>query len=991
MKQFYICVLLFIPIIAIAQQDLTVSVIDAVTQKPIFNLSIILENKSRNLQLNRVSNAQGKVSFRNLEALDGYQIKFSETQEYASESSNFISIRSNQSPNVTLVLRKNNSKELNEVVILDNSTSKINRRDAEVSSELKAAEIQEIPIEGRDITRVLYRLPNVSKATGFYPEAPNVSINGANGLFTSYLIDGMDNNERFLGGQKFAIPTGFAKDITVLTSNFSAEYGLTGSGVVDITPRSGSNIMTGETFTITRPGPAIDGTSQFAQRDLSGNQVKDGFARYQAGVGVGGAFVKDKTFYYINFEHTTDLKDNLLNSPALGVNETVRGTNTFNYFSTKIDQKWNKNLRSSLRANVGLVNIERQGGGLEGGTAFPSAANTQKRNSVLLALKNSYNVGKLSGETNIQYSRFNWDYANPLNANSPQVAVLGINDESLAVIGHPGYLFNALENTVQVQQKFKYYFNNHTIKSGLNYIRGDHQLFGGGNPNGNYTVKLTQAQIDNLKARSLGGSLSINDIPSNVNVVNYNVELRPASFGTNQDIYSAYLEDLWSVTEKLNIILGLRYDYDNLSKGGSEKGDYNNLAPRFNFNYKLKNNSSLRGGYAIAYDKINYAIYSDALQQNTKSVDYRAQLQEFINLGILPANTNLDAITFNGNASANLSNVAYLQGPSGNQLQSQREGAFSNERRILNPNGYDNPYSHQFALGYQLQLDENKLFYIDAVHNRGENLFRLRNLNAASEYVIDPNNVVVRTQAEADATRPIAIVNGSAIINGQTVTGVARNVVMSETKGESRYIALSLNYQKAREKDKYSYRLNYTISSFRNNTEDINFRAMDGNNYGNEWGPSINDRTHNINGIYSYYPFKGSTITLAGLLQSGQPINRIPIGFGTTDLNGDGSGFSDAYQGNSDRFPGETRNSDRLPWSTTFDIGIQHQFKIKGSSKLEIRADVFNVFNAENLSGYSNNAAQSNQIQGGSAASGLFTQRNASPPRQFQFGVRYLF
>jgi hypothetical protein len=200
-----------------------------------------------------------------------------------------------------------------------------------------------------------------------------------------------------------------------------------------------------------------------------------------------------------------------------------------------------------------------------------------------------------------------------------------------------------------------------------------------------------------------------------------------------------------------------------------------------------------------------------------------------------------------------------------------------------------------------------------------------------------------------------------------------------------------LNYQKAKGIDTYSYRLNYTLSSLKNNTEDINFRAMDGNNYGNEWGPSINDRTHNINGVYSYYPFKGTTLTVAGLLQSGQPINRIPIGFGTTDLNGDGSGFSDAYQGNSDRFPGESRNSDRLPWNTTFDIGLQHQFKISENNKIEIRADIFNLFNAENLSGYSNNATQSNQIQGGSAASGLFTQRNASPPRQFQFGVRYLF
>jgi outer membrane receptor protein involved in Fe transport len=87
--------------------------------------------------------------------------------------------------------------------------------------------------------------------------------------------------------------------------------------------------------------------------------------------------------------------------------------------------------------------------------------------------------------------------------------------------------------------------------------------------------------------------LNVNDIPQDAQVLNYNVELRPASFGTNQDIYSAYVEDLWSVT-RLNLIIGLRYDYDNLSKGGSDKGDYNNLAPRFNFNYKLDNSSSLR-------------------------------------------------------------------------------------------------------------------------------------------------------------------------------------------------------------------------------------------------------------------------------------------------------------------------------------------------------------------------------------------------------------
>ena len=991
MKKLFIWAFLFVALIANAQQDISVSVINTETQKPIPNITITILNNSRNLKLTQVTSTIGTTVFRNIESIDGYQIKFDGNDDFTEQTTGLIDVRSNQNASLVLELRKKTSNQLQEVVVLKNSSSKINRRDAEVSFELKAKEIEELPVEGRDITRVLYRLPNVTQATGFFSEAPNVSINGANGLYTSYLIDGMDNNERFLGGQKFAIPTGFAKDVTVLTSNFSAEYGLTGSGIIDVTTKSGSNKFTGEAYYLTRPGPSIDSKSAYAQRDLSGNQVQDGFARYQAGGAVGGAFVKDKTFYFFNFEHTTDVKDNLLNSPDLGVLKTVRGTNRFDYFSAKIDQNWNSKFRTSFRANVGLVGIERQGGGLDGGIGFPSSGNTQLRNSVLLAVKNAYSFGNISAETNLQYSRFRWDYANPLNGNGPQVVVLNPNGNAVAVLGHPGYLFNALENTIQLQQKFKYYTNNHTFKAGFGVISATHDLLGGGNPNGNYTVKLTQNQLNDIKNGGNASNLDINSIPSNALVVDYNVELRPASFGTTQNVYSAYVEDLWALNSKLNVTLGLRYDYDNLSKGGGTKGDFNNLAPRINFNYKLNPTSSIRAGYGIAYDKINYAIYSDALQQNTTSADYKKQLQQFINLGILPLDTDLNAVTFAGNVSASLPTVGYLQGPSGASLQSQRDTAFSNERRILNPSGYKNPYAHQFAIGYQTKVDEDKLFFVDFVHNRGENQFRLRNLNAVSEYNVDPNNVIIRTEAQANLTRPVPIYGSAAIINGEVVTGVARNVVVSETKGESRYYALSFNLQKSRGNDNFAYRINYTLSSLKNNTEDINFRAADGNNYGNEWGPSINDRTHNINGIFNYYLLQNTTITLAGILQSGQPINRIPLGFGTTDLNGDGSSFGDSYQGNSDRFPGETRNNDRLPWNATFDLGVQHKFKINRSGVIELRADIFNVFDAKNLSGYSNNATQSNQIQGGSAASGLLVQRNSSPPRQFQFGVRYLF
>ena len=148
--------------------------------------------------------------------------------------------------------------------------------------------------------------------------------------------------------------------------------------------------------------------------------------------------------------------------------------------------------------------------------------------------------------------------------------------------------------------------------------------------------------------------------------------------------------------------------------------------------------------------------------------------------------------------------------------------------------------------------------------------------------------------------------------------------------------------------DNYAWRFIYTLSRNENNTEDINFRAMDSNNFEDEWGPSINDRTHVFeNTIFNLYPCDGWEFTFAGLVQSGMPINRIPDAsvYGTTDLNGDGRSFGDAYVGNSDRSPGESRNNDRLPWSNTIDLGAQYAWSL-GTGNLEFRADVFNLLNA---------------------------------------------
>jgi len=1004
---------------ALAQvTDIDVSVRELTRQRAISGITVYLENPSIGVSRQAITNSNGQVTFGSVSLNGVYRVFTNADATYLESAADNIVLRANARQSVSLQLPSKREVNLNEVQVRGRSTTQINTVNAEVASQLTIKQVEELPVEGRDITRVLYRLPNVSQATGFYPEAPNVSINGANGLFNNYLIDGMDNNERFLGGQKFAIPIGFTRNVSVLTNNYSVEFGNTGNGVINITSKSGSNNTTGEVFFLTRPGSVVDAQTSYPLRDLSGNQVKDGFQRYQAGFGIGGALVKNKTFYYLNVEHTTDIKDNLLTAPQLGVNETIRGTNRFTYISGKLDQFWSDRFKSSLRVNVGQVAIGRQAGGLTGGIAFPSAANAQDRNSVLIASRNTYSTARFSSETNLQYSSFRWNYARPVNPNSPDVTVQDPTGVGIAYLGHPGYLFDSHENTMQFQQKVSFYRGNHTIRAGAELISARHQLFGGGNPNGSYTVRLTASQLAAIQERRLGSNLNVSDIPADAQVLGYSVELRPASFGTTQNIVTGYVEDQWAASPRLNLTLGLRYDYDNLSKGGAATGDANNVAPRFSANYKVSARSTVRGGVGVFYDKILYTIYSDALQQNNTSTDFKRELQYFIDRGILPANTDLNRVTFDGNLSVGGSNnagvpIRYLQGPPASSFAGQRN-LFSGERRILNPNGYQNPYTIQSTLGYQYQVNDDVLIYADAVYNESYNLFRTRNLNAPApyDYGLSARNGTARSSDVANASRPVPIVNGAGLLNGQVLAGAAQSVVMTETAGRSRYTALSLNVQKNRGDEPYAYRLIYTLSRLYNNTEDVNFRAMDANNFDAEWAPSINDRTHIINGIFNYYVGQQLTLTAAALIQSGQPINRIPnaaryvivdaqnrpiLGSNgqmltTNDLNGDGGAFGDAYVGNSDRHPGESRNSDRLPWSKVIDVSAQYTLPLKMSTgqRVEIRADIFNVLNTNNLSGYSNNATQSNQIQVGPAGSGI-VQRNAGTPRQFQFGARYLF
>ncbi len=984
---------LLMPALAVAQVatlDVAVSEASGATAAA---QSVTLENRATGFVASVTTNEQGRARFASVPAAEGYSLSV-EKQILASD----IRLRANETRAVAVALPLESV-----IVTAQRDGAVIDSIDAEVSAGLSRRELHALPVEARDLTRALVRLPNVVASTGFFPEAPEVSINGANGLFAQYLIDGVDNNENFLGGPKFPIPIGFVQDVTVLAASYSAEYGRTGNGVVNVTTRSGTNDWRGEGFYLTRPGPALDAASPFAGRDLSGNAVKDGFRRDQGGLAFGGPIVRDRTFVFVDAEYTRDEKNNLLSSPTLGVNDTIAGENRSLLLSAKIDHRLSERWRLALRANRGDVSIERQGGGLEGGVTFPSAGSVQDRISTLTSLSALYDAGDITAESTLGYSRFRWNYGRPLGSAGPQVTVNGPDGLAVAVLGDPGFVFDDLEKSWQWQQKLTLTRGAHALKFGADVLRSSFELAGGGNESGNYTVRLTQSELNAVRASGRGVALDVGDIPTTAEVQSYSVELRPGRFGRTQTQTGLYAEDRISLTGRLTATVGVRWDYDTLSRGGADAGDRDNVAPRLALNFRVNPILAVHGGVGRFYEKIPYTVASDALQQNTTSSAFEGQLQQLMDRGVLPAGTNLDRVTFDGNLSVSPACTRVLQCPTPATSQSLRDTAFSNERRIPNPSGLDNPYTDQFSFGLQWEAFRGVLAGADIIYADGHNLLRLRDLNAPAPFTPNLANLtdanvallraqptdadrralaeslsLIRSQAAADATRPVGVVPGG-----------ARQIVVSETAGRSHYRALTLRLDKQAGSDWYGYTMSYTLSKLTNNTDDINFRSANANAFDSEWGPSVNDRRHVISAVLYWYPRQDLTVSLAGLFQSGQPINYIPDAaiFGTTDLNGDGASFSDAYLGNSDRAPGVSRNSGRLSWSKSVDLGARYAPSF-GTGRLELTADVFNVFNETNLSGFANSATQSNQIQVFGAP---FLERNAAPPRQFQFGVRYLF
>ena len=176
---------------------------------------------------------------------------------------------------------------------------------------LEARQIAELPVNGRDFSKILTMVPGSTADPGAVSESPGsfglFSINGNRGRSNNYLLDGTDMNDGYRNdpaineGGVFGVPATILPLDAVaefgILSGTEAEYGRNSGAIVNIVTKSGTNQIHGSLFEYFRNNH-LDARNYFNTAD----QPQDLFLNNQFGGSIGGPIRKDRTFFFASYE-----------------------------------------------------------------------------------------------------------------------------------------------------------------------------------------------------------------------------------------------------------------------------------------------------------------------------------------------------------------------------------------------------------------------------------------------------------------------------------------------------------------------------------------------------------------------------------------------------------------------------------------------------------------------------------------------------------------
>ena len=559
------------------------------------NAQVVVKNSATGVARTLTTNAEGLYSAVNL--LPGvYEVEVSATG-FNTEVKSGIAITVGSQSVFNLALQVGSVSNRVEVTT---EAPIVQLTSSDISATVSATTVRELPLNGRSWTDLAALSPGVDRIStqtdfsagsdrGNRGFGQQLTISGARPQQNNYRLDGVSLNDyangapgSVLGGN---LGVDAIREFSVLTSNYSAEYGKTSGGVVNAVTRSGTNSFHGSGYEFLR-NSALDAKNFFE------TGAKAPFKRNQFGGAIGGPIIKDRTFFFADYEGIRQSKGipNVDTVPSPNARMGILSTGTVpvdqqvanylalypiptncaagqdvcpfvfigqqvineNFVTARVDHKFSDKDsifgtyfldRTPYSAPDGYGNVElghltsRQFVSIEEthnfGTSFVNAArfgfnrSSVNDNQSLAALKTAASdpsLGAFAGR------------------DAAYVRVGGLTDMPGGVGGLPTYLYRW--NSFQAYDDAFWTKGTHSIKFGVAVERMQSQVTADTDPNGVWTFPDLPSFLQNIPTQFQGGIHS---------------QVRPRNM--RQTLFGAYVQDDWRFRPSLTLNLGLRYEF----------------------------------------------------------------------------------------------------------------------------------------------------------------------------------------------------------------------------------------------------------------------------------------------------------------------------------------------------------------------------------------------------------------------------------------------
>jgi carboxypeptidase family protein/TonB-dependent receptor-like protein len=853
------------------------------------------------------------------------------------------------------------------------------------TTNISAERVQLIP-HNRDFTSLVTQAPGANNE----PKSGGIMIDGSAAAENRYIIDGIETTDLVHGQSGKNLISDFVEEVQVKSSGYSAEFGGSTGGVINVLTKSGSNEFHGSALTYWQ-GDKVQGAPNQSLRLLLTDNTKaeyqtygkDQFNRYEPGAQIGGPIFQNRAWFFGAYQPAstkttrtvaagTDGQVGTSGNPKGTPSVTVRKEQV-QYLSANQTAQLGSKLRTRLAFNNSWSKSEGQLASVVGtdspttpytkGTKFPNWSLSGTADYVVSSkMFLGFRAGRYLNDTH--------------DVNVPDVVRFSFSTSNLGMAGVPADLqhANGFSNVPSNSAVIRDAQTRNYIQADATYyarLGGDHQIKGGVQVD-RRAEDILSGEQENLITLTWtadgSGCPYLPAGPFGCYELRSNAPFPRQGFVTQGNVKSnvngVFVQDAWTVTNKLTINAGIRTENENVpaytvnaSTPASpiKFGFGDKIAPRANFAYDVKGDGlwKVSGSWGVFYDIFKLELPQGSFGgQKWLSYYYTLDTANYTTLrdgaNCPPACSG--TILNNGNP-VDFRAVSVTPGldvdPNLKPMRSQ-EASFVLEHQLNNVSSISARYVHK-------QLDRG-------IDDTGD----LDPLTGSEFYII--------SNPGEGLTKNFDISTGASLFSPQGFTSSPQ--IITNQKARRVYNAVEVAYNK-RLQNNWSFYGTYTISrdhgnyaglsqSDENGRSDPNvgrsfdYPAMSFDGKGNPIdGPLPTDRTHQVKLQGLYMAKWGTSVGINEYVASG-----VPLSTAVSIISGHSYPI----------YPFGRGDLGRTPMFSQTDLLVQHSFRVSGDKKIQLEMTVLNLFNQRTVLDKGVNADRVNRTGAIPLAPGFYTE-----------------